>query len=68
MEQAQRFHQQAAKEPQKTDCRKQEKKALMQQRLTDKGWFKVDVDSGPNLDYAPLPFGGTAALVPPYPA
>jgi len=47
---------------QKPDCLKQEKKALMQQRL------RVDVDSGSNLEYVPFPFGGTATLVPPYTA
>jgi len=59
VEQAPRFHQQAIrnnKSPlyrrqkiknlqQNPDCPKQEKKALMQQRLTGKRRVKVDVDS-----------------------
>ncbi|MCF6258320.1 MAG: hypothetical protein L3J98_11765 [Gammaproteobacteria bacterium] len=41
---------------------------LLQQRLTGKWPLKVDIDSKSNLEYVPCPFGGTATLVPPYPA
>ncbi len=40
----------------------------MQQRVTGKRRVKVDVDSSLNLEHVPFPLGGTAALVPPYPA
>jgi len=40
----------------------------LQQRLTGKWPLKVDIDSESNLECVPCPFGGTATLVPPYPA
>jgi len=40
----------------------------LQQRLTGKRPLKVDIDSKSNPGYVPCLFGGTATLVPPYPA
>ena len=38
----------------------------MQQRVTGKRRLKVGIDSWSKLEYLSFPFGGTAALVPPY--